>query len=193
MQFKSDLSASVICQILRAFLLALCVAGTPFLTQVKAQALEDANTAGLHPVCGIGEPVPDPLSVHLLETAEDLGLRHPRAFAGVVATIQQTGRAPECYLTKRQARLKGWRRGTDLCLIATPAKGGIAIGGTVFENREGLLPERYEGRYRIADLDFDCGRRGAKRLVYVRDAPGTWLFWVTLDHYDSFIALTPPP
>ncbi len=139
-------------------------------------------------VCGNQEPVEPALAEHLTDFAESIGLRHPRAFAGAVATIQRTGRAPDCYLSKRQARAKGWSPGRDLCVSAL----GSAIGAYPFENREGLLPRIHEGSYRIADLDYDCGRRGAKRLIYVRDAPGRWLVWVTLDHYKSYVKVPAP-
>jgi guanyl-specific ribonuclease Sa len=33
-----------------------------------------------------------------------------------------------------------------------------------------------------ADLDYACGRRGAKRLVFSSDG----LIYVTLDHYQTF-------
>lgn len=184
MQFKSDAISRLALSALKP--VAAIILFWAFSLSVASQA------AALTAVCGVKEPVPAAVAAHLTKTAEDLGLGYPRAFAGVVATIQRTGRAPDCYLTKQQARQKGWQRGRDLCLVAPNAAAGIAIGKTRFENREGLLPKIHEGAYRIVDLDFDCGRRGAKRLVYVRDAPGEWLLWVTLDHYDSFIPISPP-
>ena len=58
-------------------------------------------------------------------------------------------------MPKRKARAKGWRPGRDLCRT----QAGAAIGAYPFENREKLLPRRYEGAYRIADLDYACGDR----------------------------------
>ncbi len=140
------------------------------------------------PVCGMAE-TPDPAHMERLTAfAEEIGLDYVRAFVGAVSTIQRTGRAPDCYWPKRKARAQGWRPGRDLCRTQP----GAAIGAYPFQNREKLLPRRYEGSYRIADLDYACGDRGARRMVYVRDAPGQWLIWVTLDHYKSYIKVPGP-
>ena len=147
-----------------------------------------AGPAQAAEVCGAAEPADPDHSERLQRFAEKIGLRHAEAFAGAAATINRTGRAPDCYLPKREARRKGWSPGQDLCRI----RDGLAIGAYPFENREKLLPRRYEGSYRIADLDYACGDRGARRLVYVRDAPGAWLMWVTLDHYKSYIKVPAP-
>jgi len=147
-----------------------------------------SSPAPAGPVCGMGE-TPDPdHAKRLTAFADEIGLDHVRAFVGTISTINRTGRAPDCYLPKRKARDKGWRPGRDLCRTQP----GAAIGAYPFQNREKLLPRRYEGSYRIADLDYACGDRGARRLVYVRDAPGRWLIWVTLDHYKSYIKVPGP-
>lgn len=69
---------------------------------------------------------------------------------------------------------------------------GGAIGGNRYHNRERLLPSRYKGRYRLADLDFTgTRRRGAKRLVWVERTTADWTLWVTVDHYESFVRIDP--
>lgn len=107
-----------------------------------------------------------------------LGLRDLDGFVEAVAAIREDGRLPERWITKREAERLGWRPGSDLCEVAE----GVAIGGDRFGNREGRLPARKGRRWTEADLDFDCGRRGAKRLVFSDDR----LIFVTVDHYDSF-------
>ena len=59
---------------------------------------------------------------------------------------------------------------------------GVMIGGDVFGNNEGLLPE---GSYREADVDYSGANRGTKRLVYQSDC----VIYYTADHYDSFTKL----
>lgn len=59
---------------------------------------------------------------------------------------------------------------------------GVMIGGDVFENNEGLLPE---GSYHEADVDYSGANRGTKRLVYQPDC----VIYYTSDHYDSFTKL----
>lgn len=108
-----------------------------------------------------------------------LGFKAPAEFVATVESLRETGDLPEWYLQKREARDLGWRPGSDLCDVAPDG----VIGGDRFQNREGRLPDRPGRRWYEADLDFACGRRGAKRLVFSNDG----LIYVTLDHYESFI------
>jgi len=114
----------------------------------------------------------------LEDLAGALGLRDVAGFARVVDSVCRTGRLPERYLTKREARARGWRPGRDLCRAAP----GHVLGGDRFGNREGLLPKAPGRVWYEADLDFACGRRGARRLVFSSDRK----IFVTLDHYRSF-------
>lgn len=107
-----------------------------------------------------------------------MGLEQVDTFVETIETIRDTGWLPDFYLTKNEARDRGWQPGSDLCRSAP----GYVIGGNRFGNREGHLPERYRRQWTEADLDFDCGRRGAKRLVFSNDG----LIFVTLDHYETF-------
>jgi ribonuclease T1 len=103
----------------------------------------------------------------------------PAGVQAVIETVRQTGRLPDHYVTKREAEALGWRPGSDLCDVAQ----GRVIGGDRFQNREGRLPDAQGRRWFEADLDFACGRRGAKRLVYSSDG----LIYLTVDHYESFV------
>ncbi len=107
-----------------------------------------------------------------------LGLEDAYGFAETVETLRREGDLPDYYVTKGEARDLGWRPGDDLCRSAP----GSVIGGDRFGNREGRLPDRPGRRWYEADLDFDCGRRGARRLVFSDDG----LIFVTLDHYETF-------
>ena len=59
---------------------------------------------------------------------------------------------------------------------------GVMIGGDVFENREGLLPN---GSYREADVNYSAKNRGTKRLIYQSDC----IIYYTADHYETFSKL----
>jgi hypothetical protein len=111
-----------------------------------------------------------------------LAFDDPAGVEAVVATVRTNGRLPDHYITKREAEALGWRPGSDLCAVAPDR----VIGGDRFHNREGLLPDAPGRRWFEADLDFACGRRGAKRLVFSSDG----LIFVTLDHYESFVEVT---
>lgn len=55
--------------------------------------------------------------------------------------------------------------------------------GSVFENREGLLPDRPRGHYREYTVETPGeDDRGARRIVAGADGERFW----TTDHYDSF-------
>lgn len=115
--------------------------------------------------------------------ARSMGLRDVSGFVETVTELRRSGRLPDRYLTKDEAEDLGWRPGSDLCDVAPDG----SIGGDRFGNRERRLPERQGRRWREADLDFDCGRRGARRLVWSNDG----LIYVTVDHYDSFSKVPP--
>ncbi|MDH3380345.1 MAG: hypothetical protein OEQ39_25795 [Gammaproteobacteria bacterium] len=139
-------------------------------------------------VCGIGIAADAADAERLRRFAEGLPLQYVDAFSNVVSYIHIHGRLPECYLTKREAQRQGWSPGTRLWNVAP----GTAIGGNRFGNREQRLPRQYNNRYVEADLDYDGRKRGAKRLVFVEGAPGKWLIWVTVDHYQSFRKVPAP-
>lgn len=91
------------------------------------------------------------------------------------------GYLPENFITKDDARSLGWTGGSVEYYLE-----GAAIGGDVFGNREGLLPEEYDRTYYECDIDTDGqDSRGAKRLVFSSDG----LIYYTEDHYESFVLL----
>jgi hypothetical protein len=111
--------------------------------------------------------------------ARELRLADVEGFVETVKSVRDTGKLPATrYIDKNAAEKLGWRPGADLCRVAP----GKAIGGDRFFNREGRLPAAPNRRWTEADLDFDCGRRNAKRLVFSNDR----LVFVTVDHYGSF-------
>lgn len=82
---------------------------------------------------------------------------------------------PSNYITKAQARDLGWEGGA-----VEPYAPGMAIGGDVFGNYEGNLPEDHT--YHECDIDTQGRPRGAKRLVWSDD----WSIYYTEDHYETF-------
>jgi hypothetical protein len=97
----------------------------------------------------------------------------------VVPYVKQHNRLPDYYVTKREARQKGWIASAgNLCDVLP----GYAIGGDVFSNRERSLPSEPGRIWFEADINFTCGRRTTDRLIYSSDG----LVYVTHDHYRSF-------
>ena len=114
----------------------------------------------------------------LEQFARQVGLDDVDGFVDTIVSLRQTGRLPARYVNKTQAERRGWRPGSDLCRSVP----GGSIGGDRFNNRESALPEAARRSWREADLDYACGPRGAKRLVWSNDG----LYFVTVDHYRIF-------
>lgn len=88
------------------------------------------------------------------------------------------GCLPDNYITKAEARELGWEGGS-----VEDYAPGYAIGGDVFGNREGLLPDAPGRVYYECDVNTDGeDSRGAERLVYSNDG----LIYYTADHYETF-------
>lgn len=139
-------------------------------------------------VCGLPQTAAEPEDGALADFARAEHLEYVAAFVAVVDALEATGRLPDCYLDKRRAEARGWHGGEDLWDFVP----GGAIGGDRYQNRNGALPAEYDGRYREADLDYAGGHRGADRLLYVEDASGRWLVWVTVDHYRRLVRVPVP-
>lgn len=89
--------------------------------------------------------------------------------------LQTYGHLPSNFITKNEAEELGWEGGS-----LEPYAPGKCIGGDVFGNYEGLLPEDEE--YHECDIDtLGADSRGAKRLVY----SDTTIYY-TDDHYKTF-------
>ncbi|MNW66113.1 Ribonuclease [compost metagenome] len=59
---------------------------------------------------------------------------------------------------------------------------GKSIGGDVFRNREGLLPNKKGRIWYEADIHYTGGKRGSDRILYSNDG----LIYQTTDHYKTF-------
>jgi hypothetical protein len=94
----------------------------------------------------------------------------------VVSYVQQHHQLPDYYVTKKQARAFGWQaRNGNLCQVLP----GRAIGGDRFANREQRLPDMPGRVWYEADVNYQCGRRGADRLLFASDG----LMYLSHDHY----------
>lgn len=137
------------------FFLAAILCGTG----ISARALSATRQAAVEKVC----------RTHRLDCNE---LRQ------AVESVTETGRLPEKWITKKQAKKLGWSPGAKLGEIAP----GKSIGGDRFGNRERRLPVEKGRIYFEADLNYRGGKRGAKRMIYSSDRR----IYVTVDHYKTF-------
>lgn len=96
----------------------------------------------------------------------------------VALYIYTYGHLPKNYVTKNEAREKGWEGGSLEDYFP-----GCSIGGDSFGNREGNLPTKKGRKYTECDIDTKGKKsRGAKRIVFSNDG----LIYYTEDHYETF-------
>ena len=62
---------------------------------------------------------------------------------------------------------------------------GCSIGGDIFTNVQEILPVKKGRIYYECDIDYEGGKRNAKRIVFSDDG----LIFYTEDHYTSFVQL----
>ncbi len=97
----------------------------------------------------------------------------------VAAYLNQYGRLPSNFITKKEAKKLGWVSQEGNLGEVAPGK---SIGGDYFGNYEGLLPEEDDRDYYECDINSDGGYRGAERIVFSNDG----LIYYTGDHYETF-------
>ena len=86
---------------------------------------------------------------------------------------------PFNYLTKAEARDYGWdSRNGNLWDVTDK----MSIGGDVFGNREGLLPNKRGRTWYECDVNYFGGYRGPERIVFSSDG----LIYYSPSHYQDF-------
>ncbi len=90
---------------------------------------------------------------------------------------------PNNYITKKEAASLGWESQRGNLWDVTD---GMSIGGDIFGNREGRLPEAAGRKWYECDVNYNGGFRGEERLVYSSDG----LIYYTSDHYQTFTEIT---
>lgn len=95
----------------------------------------------------------------------------------VISYVKSNHKLPDFYITKSEAKSKGWNPSKGNLCDVLPEK---AIGGDKFSNREKHLPKGEQ--YYEADVNYNCGNRGADRIVFNKNGE----VWLTKNHYKSF-------
>jgi len=97
----------------------------------------------------------------------------------VALYIHTYSRLPNNFVTKKEAKAMGWNASKgNLRKVCE----GCSIGGDVFTNEEKILPVKKGRIYYECDIDYEGGKRNAKRIVFSNDG----LIFYTADHYSSF-------
>ncbi len=97
----------------------------------------------------------------------------------VAEYIHTYHKLPGNYLTKKQAIALGWESSKGNLWDVTDK---MIIGGDVFGNREGKLPDADVRVWYECDVNYSGGYRGKERIVYSSDG----LIYYTKDHYETF-------
>ena len=99
----------------------------------------------------------------------------------VALYLMKYGTLPQNYITKAEARALGWEGGSLEAYMP-----GASIGGDIFGNYEGSLPEKEGRTYTECDINTaGADERGAERIVFSNDG----LIFYTADHYETFTLL----
>ena len=138
--------------------------------EVVEQRQESSDKPGDDKQAGQKSTVQDPA---------DLESEDPRSPEFVASVLRRTGKLPDRFLSKKEARKLGWVPEQGNLNEVAPGK---SIGGDRFGNYEGKLPAQKGRSYREADVYDSPERRGAERLVFSNDG----LIFYTPDHYKTF-------
>lgn len=103
----------------------------------------------------------------------------------VALYIHTYGHLPSNFITKKEAKAKGWPGGS-----LEPYCPGKCIGGDYFGNYEGQLPDAKGRKWTECDINtLGAESRGAERIIFSNDG----LIYYTNDHYETFTLLYGEP
>ncbi len=96
--------------------------------------------------------------------------------------LMQYQTLPEHYITKDEAHSMGWIAIAGNLSDVAPE---MMIGGDIYRNRNGHLPDAIGRIWYEADINYVEGYRTRHRILYSNDG----LVFVTYDHYETFIEI----
>jgi hypothetical protein len=96
--------------------------------------------------------------------------------------LKYVGWLPKYYITKEEAEEAGWIGKEGNLGTVLP---DMMIGGDIFYNDNGQLPDEFDRIWYEADINYSGGYRNSARIVYSNDG----LIFVTYDHYRTFIEI----
>lgn len=97
----------------------------------------------------------------------------------VAAYLHEYGELPPNFISKTKAKKAGWVPSEGNLDEVCP---GMSIGGSVFYNDDGKLPDAEGRTWHECDIDYHGGMRGPERIVWSTDG----LIYYTPDHYETF-------
>lgn len=98
--------------------------------------------------------------------------------SGADWTLKFEKELPTYYITERELKALGWRRGKSPSEFA---ENRMLSGGT-YNNINGHLPQKAGRIWYEADINYTSGKRNSQRILWSNDG----LIFVTYDHYTTF-------
>jgi len=138
----------------------------------------------IYPINGVVNPAP-PLHPNcrcIIEIMDAMvaGMATNNGENGADYYIVHTGKLPNYYITSIDAASNyGYKKGKNT--IGGKASGKM-LGGDVYKNKDGHLPDALGRIWYEADINYIGGKRNNERIVYSNDG----LIFVTYDHYYTF-------
>ena len=117
-----------------------------------------------------------PMRTKIVGTATESG------WNGADAWLVYRGRLPDNYISKKEALKLGWKPSSHNLSKVCPGK---LIGGELYYNKQGKLPDKIGRVWYEADFDYITEYRGENRLLYSNDG----MIFVSYDHAKTFYEL----
>ena len=89
----------------------------------------------------------------------------------------------DAYVDTDAAQQAGWKTTKKKLSSALPGK---MLGGAVYKNKDGKLPQSSGRVWYEADINYDGGFRNRQRILYSNDG----LMFASYDHYQTFYEIT---
>lgn len=102
---------------------------------------------------------------------------------GADVYVMKYRQLPDYYVTKGYAKSVGWSSWKGNLADVLPEK---MIGGDIYMNRDGKLPQTNGRIWYEADINYSGGFRNRQRILYSNDG----LIFVSYDHYQTFYEIT---
>ena len=141
---------------------------------VDISILDNKSEVEAHPRC---KCVYVPMRTKRAGTATNKG------FAGADAQLFYGYGLPDYYVDKETAKQAGWKNRKGNLNEVLP---GIMIGGDIYKNKNGKLPNAPGRVWYECDINYKKGFRNDERVLYSNDG----LIFVTYDHYHTFYETT---
>lgn len=141
---------------------------------VDISVLENKTQVNAHERCQC-EYVP--MRTKIAETSTNQGA------TGVDVYLMKYWTLPNYYVTKEAAQRAGWVSWKGNLDKVLPTN---MIGGNVYRNKDGKLPQANGRVWYEADINYDGGFRSRQRILFSNDG----LIFVSYDHYQTFYEIT---